>query len=165
MALYHKLDAYAARWFDAPLRLQADAIYRLVLGVGPVVIASLVCPQWIVSGFVILTTWCLYRAMRPFQARIFDYDREQITFWITTPFYCFFSVWGLAVFAVHRPEQLGRTVGSLVFLGLVCIWPVYRSNRKLLTVRARRIPFEHSYSVAAALVIVQQLSIVWNRVL
>lgn len=152
----------AAQWvFRQPVPLRLKVIYRIFLPLLPVIIACFIMPALVIALMSVICVLLLYRSMQPFQKNLYHYSRYEIQWFITVPIYTVFMGWAWLMVIAGRPEQIGRTVGTFLFLALVCIWPVYRRDKNFDN-RQRKIAFEKVYTVCALIVVIQQVMIFWR---
>jgi hypothetical protein len=130
---------------------------RLAVGVLPAVIGSLFFERLspLFTLVAIASTFCV---MRPVQARLFEFSPKEKHWSISVPVHAFFIGWAALLAAIGHAGQIARSVGGLVLVVAVAIWPVYM-GRKAYQAKERPVPFKTAYILVASVVIVQQFII------
>jgi len=111
----------------------------------------------------LLSVALIYLLLKPVQAQLFELSPEQRHWHVSMPIQLFMLAWALVLAPVGEPEQIGRTVGALAIVVATALWPIYMS-RKAYERKRRTIPFDQTYGLAAAIVVIQQIFIVGNAI-
>ena len=134
-------------------------------GVGsmtPAVASSLLLPTT-APFFVIMSMAIIYIAFEPIQEKLFHLTSAERHWMVCVPIYIFYLIWGGLLLIHETPNQINQTVGAIVFMSTVAMWPVYFSTKKT-KIDKRKISFKVSYLVIAALVLIQQVFVILGSV-
>lgn len=130
---------------------------RVAVGVLPAVIGSLFFER-LSPVFMLAAIAVTYVVMRPAQARLFEFSHQERHWWISVPVHAFFLAWAALLAVIGHSSQIARSVGGMVLVVAVAIWPVYM-GRKAYQAKQRHVPFPTAYILVSSVVIGQQFII------
>lgn len=127
---------------------------RVAVGIFPVLVSSLLF-QRLSQLFMLMSLAVLFLLMRPVQDQLFDLSPMERQWFVAVPVHALFIAWaGLLVYVGHE-IQIGRSVGPMVLLVAVSIWPVYMGRRSYMQ-KIRKFKFRVKYTLIAVIVLIQQ---------
>lgn len=131
---------------------------RATIGILPAFSASVLLP--ILSPlFVIISLVLLFILFKPIQKNLFAYTPKEKHWQICLPVHSIFIFWAAILYWAGNPGQISRTVGGIVLVIAVAIWPVYMSQKKYAS-GERKASFKTAYFVVSGFVFLQQLFII-----
>lgn len=131
---------------------------RVFVGIIPAIAGSLF-PSIITPVFIFISIWFLYIALNPVQENLFKLNDKERYLHITMPFNALFLFWAFGLAVCGFGEQIARSVGPMVVLAAVSIWPVF-IGKKNYEKGHRKTPYKAVYSVFSVIVLIQQLLII-----
>ena len=131
------------------------------VGVCPAFAGSLLFKE-ISPLFVVASLVATYAFLGPIQDRLFEFSPKEKQWAITLPVHVLFLAWAAVLAGFNNAEQIGRTVGAMVLIVAVSIWPVYM-GKKGYERKSRKVPFKMAYTITAIVIIIQQALITARR--
>jgi hypothetical protein len=134
---------------------------RVATGVLPAFAGSLFFKS--ISPLFVLTAIILtYFVMLPAQQGLFEFTPRQKHWSITLPVHSFFLGWAALLAVIGNSAQIGRSIGGMVLIVAVAIWPVYMGS-KGYKAKQRKVPFKLAYTLVSSVVILQQILIIGGK--
>jgi uncharacterized membrane protein len=134
---------------------------RIVAGILPAIAGSFLF-KLLAPLFVLSSIAATYAVMSPVQDCLFGFSPKEKQWAITLPVHILFLVWAAMLALFNNAGQIGQTVGGMVLIAAVSIWPVYM-GKKAYKSKRRKVPFKAAFAVTAAIIILQQALIVGRR--
>jgi hypothetical protein len=123
-------------------------------GITPAFVGSLlfesISPLFVVASIAV--TYCL---MRTIQGLLFEFCPKEKQWAITLPVHAMFLAWAAVLAVFNHAEQIGRSVGAMVIIVAVSIWPVYMGKRAYEK-KKRKVSFKMAFAMTAIVVLIQQ---------
>ena len=127
---------------------------RVAGGISPAFAGSLFFKS-ISPVFVAASIAVTFGLMGPMQGRLFEFCPKEKQWAITLPVHALFLAWAAVLAVFNNAEQIGRSVGAMVLIVTVCIWPVYM-GKKAYAKKKRKLPFKVAFALTAIVVLIQQ---------
>ena len=140
-----------------PIPEALKILLRVAAGMFPALIGSLFFKS-LSPLFMLAAIGLLYFVMISAQERLFEFTSTERYWSISLPVHLLFLGWAALLSAVGNSGQIARSVGGMVLVAAVAVWPVYM-GQKAYAVKRRKVPFKVGYSIVASLVILQQILI------
>jgi hypothetical protein len=97
--------------------------------------------------------------MKSIQDSLFEFSAKEKQWAITSPVHALFLAWAFILALFDNYGQIGRSVGGMVVLVAVSIWPVYM-GKSAYGKKRRKVPFKAAFALTASIVVIQQALIV-----
>ncbi len=131
-----------------------NILFRIATGVFPAFVSSLFFPG-VSQFFMVISLGAMFLLMRPVQDQLFEFTAMEKQWFIAVPVHLLFIVWAGLLVYFGLEIQVGRSVGAMVLVVAVSIWPVYMSKRSYMQ-KIRKVKFGITYTFTAVIVIIQQ---------
>lgn len=131
---------------------------RTTTGILPALLGSLLAFR-LTPIFVMASILLTYLAVKPIQQRLFELSVKQRYWHISVPVNLFFIAWALILSMIGEASQISRSVGAMVMVSAVGLWPVYM-GQKAYQQKRRKVPFKAVYAAISTIVIFQQILII-----
>jgi hypothetical protein len=103
-----------------------------------------------------------YFVMLPAQQRLFEFTPREKHWSISLPVHSFFLGWAALLAVIGNSSQIARSIGGMVLIVAVAIWPVYMGSKRYKA-KQRNVPFKAAYMLVSSVVILQQILIVGGK--
>ena len=130
-------------------------IFRVIIGLSVAMVGSL-CPAIITPIFIFISIVLLYITMQPVQEKVFELTAKEKYFHVAIPFYMLFLLWASGVTFLGFPQQIMKSIGPMVILVAVAIWPIFISEKAYLK-KQRKVPYHVAYAIFSVIVFIQQI--------
>lgn len=149
----------AIKWIDnAPVSESLRMSLRAGFCALPAFVGSVLIPS-IAPIFVFVSVALIYFLFNPVQEKLFDLEPKERHWFICIPVHAFYLLWACILLWTGNTNQISRTVGGVVIITAVALWPIYKSKKKYQA-KERKISFTAAYFVFMPMVIIQQLFII-----
>ena len=153
-AYFELIDQATRKLAQIPIPDALKIPLRVAGGIMPAFLGSLYFKS-ISPLFVAASIAVTYGLMGPVQERLFEFCPKEKQWAITLPVHTLFLAWASILAVFNNAEQIGRSVGGLVLIVAVSIWPVYMGKRAYAKKR-RKVPFKAAFALTAIIILIQQ---------
>ena len=133
---------------------------RVAGGIAPAFAGSLFFKS-ISPVFVAASIAVTYGLMASMQEPLFEYSAKEKQWAVTLPVHALFLAWAAILALFNNAEQIGRSVGAMVLIVAVSIWPVYMGKRAYAK-KKRKVPFKVAFALTAIIILIQQ-TLIFSR--